>query len=106
MTFFFVLVTILAISPITFVIFACCECSTRTATSLTLRYGFLPYFVVIIETRLTSKVSVPFVTGDSNTIERTRRARHSVATLMVTSVRHVSSTTFVARFTDVPFVIT
>ena len=41
--------------------------------------------------------------GDSNTIELTQRARHAVATRLVTNERHVSSTTFVARFTDVLF---
>ena len=44
------------------------QTAARTATSLTLtrRLFFLPIFFVIIDTRVTSKMSVAFFVGDLN----------------------------------------
>ena len=91
-------------SSIAFVIFASSESSAPTATSLTLTCGFLlALFLMIAETRPTSKVSVTFFAGDSNAFVRTRRARHAVDTRLVTDVYHVSFTPFVASLTVVLF---
>ena len=53
------------------------------------------------ETRLTYKMSVTFVAGDANVGERARRARHTVATYLVTDVCYITPTTFMACITYV-----
>jgi len=105
MTYFFVLVIVLTLSLITFVVFAYHYFSTRTATSLTLAYPSLLCHksLVIIEIILTSKVSIAFVTRNSNTFECARRTGHAFATSLIAVVRRVASATFVASFTDVLF---
>ena len=99
----FVLVTLLTISLITFVVFAYHNCSTRTATSLTLTYvsSLCRKFSVIIETNLASKMSIAFVRGESNTFKCARRTGHAFATRLMADELSVVSTTFVASLTDV-----
>ena len=56
---------------------------------------------MLVETLATSKMPIAVVAGDSKVGERARRASHAVATRLVTDVRDVPCTCFVARFTYV-----
>jgi len=105
MTYFFIIITVLAISFITFMVFTYHEFSTRTATSLTLAHSFFlcRTYLVIIITILTSKVCITFVTRNSNTFECARKASHACATRLIAVVSSVASTTFAASLTDVLF---
>jgi len=55
------------------------------------------------ETRLTYKMSVTFVAGDANVGERARRARHTIATNLVTDMCYIKPTTFMTCLTYVSF---
>ena len=104
MTYLFVLITIFAISFIAFVVFACHKRAARGATSLFLAVTllFAPLsFPMYVETRPTPKVSVARVAGDSNALERARRAGHAVGARLVAYMRDVTSTSFVASPADV-----
>jgi len=54
------------------------------------------------ETRLTSKMSVTFVTGDAKFGERARGVGHAIPTCEVTDVCYVTPTNSVTCLTDVP----
>ena len=58
--------------------------------------------LMIIEIFLTSKVPVAYFAGNSYIFKCARRAHHAFSTRLVAYVRHVSPTTFVTRFTEVP----
>jgi len=77
--------------------------SARRATSLSFAHGkiLLGALFVVSETRVASKMSVAFGTGDSNFGERARRAGHAIATSLVIGVRDVTCTRLSAPFTHV-----
>lgn len=56
---------------------------------------------MVIEKSPTSEVPVELVLRDSIAFENSRRANDAVATRLVTDMRNVYSTLFVARFTRV-----
>jgi len=58
---------------------------------------------MVRETRPNSEMSVTFVAGYANTGERAKGARRTIATCLVTDMRSISHTTFMAFFTYVSF---
>ena len=99
----FVPLTVLTEPLVPFVRFVRHEPSTRRASPLTLTYGIFVHcaLLVIVVACAASKMPVALGAGDSKVGERARRASHAVATRLVTDVRDVPCTCFVARFTYV-----
>lgn len=105
MSYFFVLVTSVTESFVTFVLFARHEPSARLATPLTFphRFPIRCTQLVVRETRGVSKVPMAVVAGDSNLRECARRTDHAIATRLVADVRDVAFTRLAASFTHVLF---
>jgi len=97
-TYFFVVITFLAESFITFVISVLHDTSTCRTTQLTLTHGFFcPCSLLVVgETRATSKIPIAVFEGESNVGDGTRRAGHAFATCLVADVRDVICTCLVA----------
>ena len=105
MTYFFVLLTGVTESFLTFVLFARHEPSARLATPLTFahRFPIRCAQLVVSETRGVSNVPMAGVAGDSNLSECARRTDHAIATRLVADVRVVAFTRLAAIFTHVLF---
>jgi len=102
---FSVLAAVLAESLIIFVIFPRHKQSTRRTTSFTFAYGFslCVALLIVIETRLTFKMSVASVAGDANVVVCARRACHTVGTRLVTDMCYIAPTTFMTCIIYVHF---
>jgi len=105
MSYFFVLLTGVAESFVTFVLFSRHELSTSLATPLTFthRFPIRCAQLVVRETRGVSKVPMAVVAWDSNLRECARRTDHAIATCLVADVCDVAFTRLAASFTHVLF---
>ena len=105
MSYFFVLVTSLAESLVTFVLFSRHGPSASLATPLTFthRFPIRCTQLVVRDTRGVSKVPMAVVAGDSNLRECARRTDHAIASRLVADVRDVAFTRLAASFTHVLF---
>ena len=94
MTDFFVLLTVVAETFITFVIFVRHDTSARRAIPLSFTYSYFlrGALLVVGEKRAASKMPVTFGTGVANMGERTSRAGHAVATRLIAVMRDVTCT--------------
>ena len=102
MSYFFVLVTSVAESFVTFVLFSRHGPSACLATPLTFAHRFLIRCaqLAVRETRGVSKVPMAVVAGDSNLRECARWTEHAIATRLVADVRDVAFTRIAASFTQ------
>jgi len=84
--------------------FASAECC-NSHNSCSALNGLSPQItcLVFIETRPTSKRSVAWFARDSNIGEDTRRDRHTFLTWLFIFVSYITTTSFNAAFTDIPF---
>ena len=105
MSYFFVLVTSVAVSVVSFVLFSHHGPSASLATPLTFTHRFpIPCaHLVVRETRGFSKVPMAVVAGDSNLRECARRNDHAIATRLVADVRDITFTRLAASFKHVLF---
>jgi len=105
MSYFFVLLTGVTESFVTFVLFARHGQSARLATPLTYanRFPIRCAQLVVREIHGVSKVPMTVVAGDSNLRECARRTDHEIPTRPVADLRDVAFTSLAASFTLVLF---
>jgi len=102
-TYFFVLLTVIAESFIAFVITAIYGPSSCRAKSFSFgnRRFVQCAVLVFVVARTTTEMSITFKRGDLKARKCERRVGHAVATRLVAGVRNVTCTRYVAPFTRI-----